>query len=161
MKHNQTKFTFTERGGWWVAAQLPVLLIALLLPVSSDYAEGGFVHPVQFVGLTIAIAGLALVALALVTLGDALTPFPRPRTRARLRTHGVYAALRHPVYAGLIVAGFGWALAWMSPLGLLWTLAVAAFLDRKAAREERWLRERFSEYGDYARRVRKFIPGVY
>ena len=33
--------------------------------------------------------------------------------------------------------------------------------DRKAAYEERWLRQKYSEYADYARAVKKFIPGVY
>jgi protein-S-isoprenylcysteine O-methyltransferase Ste14 len=35
------------------------------------------------------------------------------------------------------------------------------FFDLKARREERWLRERFADYDDYARRVKRFIPGFY
>jgi protein-S-isoprenylcysteine O-methyltransferase Ste14 len=38
---------------------------------------------------------------------------------------------------------------------------LAAFLDRKAAREERWLEEKFPDYPEYRRRVRKFIPFLY
>jgi protein-S-isoprenylcysteine O-methyltransferase Ste14 len=40
-------------------------------------------------------------------------------------------------------------------------LVLAYFFDRKAAHEEIWLREKYSEYADYARAVKKFIPGVY
>jgi protein-S-isoprenylcysteine O-methyltransferase Ste14 len=38
---------------------------------------------------------------------------------------------------------------------------MALFADFKATREERWLRERFPDYPDYARRVRKLIPFVH
>ena len=37
----------------------------------------------------------------------------------------------------------------------------AVFFDRKARREERWLRSRFPKYAAYERRVRRFIPGIY
>jgi len=40
-------------------------------------------------------------------------------------------------------------------------LALAVFFDRKAAYEEIWLRKKYRGYVDYARRVKKFIPGVY
>jgi protein-S-isoprenylcysteine O-methyltransferase Ste14 len=34
-------------------------------------------------------------------------------------------------------------------------------LRLKAGREERWLREQFPEYADYARRVARFVPGLW
>ena len=40
-------------------------------------------------------------------------------------------------------------------------MAIAIFFDRKAAHEETWLRKKYKGYGDYARRVRKFLPGMY
>ena len=40
-------------------------------------------------------------------------------------------------------------------------MSQAPFFDGKARREERWLRERFSHYDDYACRVKRFIPGLY
>ena len=35
------------------------------------------------------------------------------------------------------------------------------FFDRKATREEIWLRDRYPTYGDYAKRTRKLIPWLY
>lgn len=51
-------------------------------------------------------------------------------------------------------------------LQLPWpALLVAAmlipFFHAKARREERWLREKFPEYAEYERRVRRFIPWIY
>jgi protein-S-isoprenylcysteine O-methyltransferase Ste14 len=40
-------------------------------------------------------------------------------------------------------------------------LALAFFFDAKARHEERWLLRQFPEYDSYARRVRRFIPGLY
>ena len=94
-------------------------------------------------------------------LGSALTPLPHPRDGSRLREDGIYRYLRHPIYTGLIVASFGWALAWQSSWGLGYVVLVFLFFDRKAAREEQWLCSHYRGYDNYAIRVRRFFPGVY
>ncbi|MGH8681891.1 MAG: methyltransferase family protein, partial [Burkholderiales bacterium] len=87
--------------------------------------------------------------------------FPHPREGVQLVRRGVYGLVRHPVYAGLLVGALGWALAWLSVAGVIFSALLAAFFDRKARREERWLRSRFPEYAAYQRQVRRFIPGIY
>jgi protein-S-isoprenylcysteine O-methyltransferase Ste14 len=152
---------FAARGGWWVAAQVPLLAVAIALPLWTAHASGTPSHPVQWLGLALTAGGLLLALAGVLTLGRALTPYPRPRDSARLRTHGVYRWVRHPVYSGLLVGAFGWALVWLSVAGVAYALALGVFFDRKARREERWLRERFPEYAEYERRVRRLIPGIY
>ncbi len=153
---------FVEHGGWWVVAQALLLLVACFLPSRSGYATNGLVHPAQFVAVAFAIAGLALMTTGLFTLGkSSATPFPRPREPGGLRTAGIYRLMRHPVYTGAIIACLGWALAWLSPVGVLWVVATAVFFDRKAAHEEHLLRQRYPGYSAYQRRVRRFLPGVY
>lgn len=97
----------------------------------------------------------------LKSLGAALTPFPGPLSDATLRREGPYCSMRHPIYAGVMLASLGWALWWLSGIGVVYALALAFFFDRKAAFEERKLREKYPDYPDYARTVKKFIPGVY
>jgi protein-S-isoprenylcysteine O-methyltransferase Ste14 len=152
---------FAERGGWWVVAQVPLLVVAAVLPPWTARAEAGFSHPLQWLGLALVAAGPLLVLAGLVALGRALTPFPHPRDGAQLRTHGVFRFVRHPVYGGLVIGALGWALAWLSIVGVAYCALVAVFFDRKARREERWLRSRSPEYAAYERRVRRFIPGIY
>lgn len=152
--------SFAARGGWWVVGQVPVLIAAAVLPPWTA-AVSGFGHWLQVAGAVLLAAGFALVAGGLLALGSALTPFPRPRRGATLVTRGVYAYLRHPIYSGLLAAALGWAAAWLSAPGALYVLVVAVFFDRKAAREETWLRERFPGYAAYAKRVKRFVPGVY
>jgi len=48
-------------------------------------------------------------ALAAARLGEGLTPFPKPPAQAQLVRRGVYAMVRHPVYAGLMALSLGWA----------------------------------------------------
>jgi protein-S-isoprenylcysteine O-methyltransferase Ste14 len=80
---------------------------------------------------------------------------------SQLVQHGVYAIVRHPLYASLLFAGAAWALYNLS-LSHLLALGVAfAFFKYKAAREEAWLTERHPDYVSYAGRVKKFIPWIY
>lgn len=95
------------------------------------------------------------------SLGRSRTIFPRPVPDARLVRSGVYGLVRHPLYTSLTLLAAGWSLVWAS-----WPAGVAAvlqtlFLDRKARYEEKWLRQRFPEYADYAKRVRRLLPWVY
>ena len=74
------------------------------------------------------LLGLALLVLGSVELGDALTPFPRPRDGSTLSVGGVYARARHPIYGGAILLAAGWALIFASVVG-----RIARDLDPRTA----------------------------
>ena len=118
----------------------------------------GFGHPLQVLGWLRTAKGILLFLLAVVVLGHTLTPFPRPNDKAAFVTHGVYRLMRHPIYTGVTLGAFGWAPVHLSVVGALCAVVVTVF---KVVREERWLRQRFPGYDNYAQRVRRFIPGVY
>jgi protein-S-isoprenylcysteine O-methyltransferase Ste14 len=46
-------------------------------------------------------------------------------------------------------------------VALVLALGLAAVLDLKARREEAWLVVRYPGYAAYARRTRRFLPGLY
>jgi protein-S-isoprenylcysteine O-methyltransferase Ste14 len=154
---------FCARGGGWVVAQIFVLAALVLIPIRTGATRNAFAfeHPLAWLGAAAVAGGIVLGIAAMFSLGRALTPFPRPRDEALLVTKGVYGWVRHPIYAGLLLAALGWSLWWASPAGGVTTLLAAVFFDRKAAREERWLEARFPAYRDYRRQVKKFIPGIY
>ena len=112
-------------------------------------------------GLAAIAAGGWLLLRGFVDLGESLTPMPRPRSDARLIESGVYRRLRHPIYAGLMLGGLGWAALTASLPAFLVGLLLALFLDAKARREEAWLLERYAGYADYRRRSKRFLPGIY
>ena len=104
-------------------------------------------------------AGVALAGA--MALGRNLTPFPKPSDSAQLVRHGIYAVIRHPLYTSVIAVALGWALVWQSWPALLVAVMLVPFFHAKARHEERWLREKFPDYADYERRVRRFIPWIY
>jgi protein-S-isoprenylcysteine O-methyltransferase Ste14 len=156
-----TTTSFTQRGGWWVLAQVPVLMLAVALPWWTANGPFDAREFPRLVGAMLTVLGFLLTLTGLFSLGASLTPFPRPLERGVLRRHGVYAFMRHPVYTGLIFASLGWTLCWASIAGLASAALTLVFFDRKAAREERWLRQHYPDYDDYALRVKKFLPGIY
>ena len=118
--------------------------------------------------LTMVLAGAACFVLAALfglggamALGSSLTPFPAPSRNTRLVRHGLYARVRHPLYTSVVLLSAGWALVWQSVPACGAVVILALFFDAKARREERWLRERFVAYEDYAKTTRKFVPWVY
>lgn len=149
---------FIARGGLWVVAQIPLLIAAYALPL-ADRAVAP--QALRLFGAIAVAGGFMLTAIALLQLRRALTPFPEPRADGALRTDGLYAWVRHPVYTGLILAAAGWGLYCASAWGALTTAALFLFFDRKAAREERALARRYGDYPAYAARVHKLLPGIY
>jgi len=115
----------------------------------------------QVVGAALTVLGVLVGLLGVRDLGASLTPHPRPKDDAHLVETGIYGWLRHPLYLGLMIGALGWALFAASALALAFTGALVVFLDLKARREEAWLRDRYPRYRMYARRVRRFIPGLY
>ena len=114
-----------------------------------------------WLALPFALVALVFGALGSVHIRDYLTPLPYPVDHSQLVQHGVYAIVRHPLYASLLFAGAAWTLYNLS-LSHLLALGVAfAFFDYKAAKEEAWLTERHPDYVSYAGRVKKLIPWIY
>jgi protein-S-isoprenylcysteine O-methyltransferase Ste14 len=152
------------RGEWYVVAQVALIALVFLGPRTAAGLPD-WPAPVARIatgaGAILMLAGGALFVGGMVRLGANLTPLPHPRADATLVTTGAYAVVRHPLYAGGLGFAFGWALAVAGWLTLVWAMALLVLLDRKSAREERWLVRTFPGYPDYQRRVRKLIPFLY
>ncbi|MEI6352310.1 MAG: isoprenylcysteine carboxylmethyltransferase family protein [Verrucomicrobiota bacterium] len=150
---------FFERGGVWVLGQSVLLGAVVLLGVF--FGGSRFPAAVVLLGAVLMAVGAGVALVGALGLGRNLTPFPKPAEQARLVQNGIYSLIRHPLYTSVISVSIAWALLWQSWLALLVALALIPFFHSKARHEERWLRERFPEYADYARRVRRFIPWLY
>jgi protein-S-isoprenylcysteine O-methyltransferase Ste14 len=151
------------RGEWYVAAQLLLMAIVFFGPRTLA-ALPAWPAPIaaiaRFAGAALMLAGGALLLAGVLRLGSALTPLPYPKPDAALVQSGPYRLVRHPMYAGGIALAFGWALVVHGWLTLAYATVLLVFLDIKSAREERWLVEKFPDYADYRRRVRKLIPFI-
>jgi protein-S-isoprenylcysteine O-methyltransferase Ste14 len=90
-----------------------------------------------------------------------LTALPYPRDESTLVVTGPYRLVRNPIYSGLIFGAFGYGLWVNSWLTLSYAALLFAFFDVKSRKEERWLAEKFSDYAEYQKRVKKLIPWIY
>ena len=149
---------FLESGGGWVAGQF--LLLACLPGLAVLYPGTG---PVawRYAGVLVLVVAAAIAVAGVKSLGRNLTPFPKPTDHAQLVQHGIYARIRHPLYTAVILAGFGWALVWLSWPTLLAAVALLPFFHAKSCREEGFLRQKFPGYREYETRTFRFIPWIY
>jgi len=153
---------FSARGGWWVVVQIPMLLLAYLIPGWTGQAiTGSLATMLMYAGQALLIAGALLTFTGVVSLGRWLTPFPQPLPESSLRTTGAYALVRHPLYSGILFMALGWSFYSTSVAGLAFDVVLTVFFDRKAAREEIWLAEKFTGYAAYRRKVKKLFPWIY
>ena len=138
------------------------LVVVLGLPGLRNLWSGGVISWLWFaLGVGALVIGAWLLVRGFADLGPSMTPFPRPRTDGRLVDSGIYARLRHPIYAGLILASLGWSTLTRSPAALLLAFVLAIFLDAKARREEAWLLDRYPPYAAYRLGTKRFLPGFY
>jgi len=80
----------------------------------------------------------------------------------RLVTSGIYAYIRHPMYVSLLVLAWGAFLQAPSTVGSLLAALASLLLWLTALADERECLAYFgTEYADYMRRTRRFIPGLY
>jgi protein-S-isoprenylcysteine O-methyltransferase Ste14 len=105
------------------------------------------------------VVGLGFSALARMWLGRNWSAEVTVKQGHELVRSGPYALVRHPIYAGLLLALTGSALVvgkWRALIGLV--LMVAALL-RKLTIEERFMAEQFGEaYAHYRAEVPALIP---
>lgn len=153
-----------RRGEWYVVAQFVLFGLVAFGPRSVGAAAPwppSLAGPAGWLGAALMAAGVLLLLVAAGWLGRSLTALPAPKPDSTLVERGPYAIVRHPIYSAVLLLAFGWALVAPGTLTLLYAAVLMVLLDRKAAREERWLVERYPTYRDYQRRVRKLVPFVY
>ena len=100
-------------------------------------------------GLVLILPGLVVRALA----------SGHVRKNEALATSGPYAYTRNPLYLGSLLIGVGFAVAarswWVGALLILMFFAIYIPVIRD---EERFLRQKFPEFEEYARRVPRMLP---
>lgn len=144
--------------GWtWVLGQAVLLGALILIPAGSAWPTDG---AVGVIGSLLFFGGLIFIGVAALRLGSSLTPTPVPLEAGSLKTTGLYAYMRHPIYTGVLVTITGMAISSGSVLQVAITVITFIFFDRKAAWEEQQLRETYPDYGQYAANTPKFFPGA-
>jgi protein-S-isoprenylcysteine O-methyltransferase Ste14 len=130
---------FGQRGEAYVFLQFffisQVIFPPSFLAVDAEIPEA--LQTILFlVGFIPFAFGLALVAQGASTLGENFTPLPQPTPDNQLKTEGVYALCRHPIYGGFLLSSLGLSMMTASPARLFFAALLLAVLERKAVRCE-------------------------
>jgi len=136
-----------------------------LIVAGLDAGRGGafFTVPVQAIALSVFVLGygFALWAMRVNRFFSTFVRIQAERGHIVVDT-GPYAWVRHPGYAGALVAHLAIPFALGSPWALLPALAGAALFTLRTGREDRVLAERLEGYREYRQRVRwRLLPGVW
>ncbi|MCS7065071.1 MAG: isoprenylcysteine carboxylmethyltransferase family protein, partial [Fimbriimonadales bacterium] len=118
----------------WLVVQIVLFGLYGVLLVGTPAGDWGLV---RWLGLPLMLIGAWLLVPALVAHGRKLTPLPEPKRELGLLRTGVYAYIRHPIYAGLIALAFGLALWFQKGGALIGAILLTLFFNLKAREEER------------------------
>jgi protein-S-isoprenylcysteine O-methyltransferase Ste14 len=111
-----------DRSNRWVIAVLGVLgLLDGYLPAYTDRTDFWTLDgdAVRWLGVALFAAGGALRIWPVFVLGKRFSGLVAIQPGHELVTTGIYGAIRHPSYLGLLVNALGWALAFRSGIGVL------------------------------------------
>ena len=143
------------RGNLYVAIQFLFLAVLVFAPAGALWSTDGFVGSA---GVALEVVGIAVLVISFINLGKSLTAHPMPLATGTLKTTGLYAVVRHPIYLGLLMVAAGVTVHGASIWHLVGFVGLSVLLHIKAGFEERLLRAAYPEYEAYARRVGRLIP---
>jgi protein-S-isoprenylcysteine O-methyltransferase Ste14 len=153
IKQNTLEGNVGSRGEQYVIIQFSLLACILGggIPVIGDTL-------MLLLGPGLFILGSGSIMLSILDLGDSLTPWPVPSSNG-LKTSGLYAEMRHPMYAGLLSFCIGLSILTGSANRLFLTAILTYALDVKADYEEKELIKKYPDYTNYQNQVNsKFLP---
>src|SRR5689334_10764687 len=135
-------------AGMFAVAHLPPILDVpklVRLPIAAALAA---------IGIAIAVGGVRSFHRAKTTVNPL-----RPETSAALVSTGVYSFTRNPMYLGMLLLLFGFAVSLSSVWSFAGPLCFALYITRfQIAPEERALERLFgASFSEYRRRVRRWL----
>ncbi len=144
-----------------------VQLITVPLLIFLPYADRRallVIHAdwVRWLGLTMTMAGHVITILAIRTLGRNYSVYVTIQQQHHLVQNGIYGAVRHPIYLGMLLMWPGACLVFRSWLAVPVFAFFLVFAVLRGAQEERVLREEFSEqFEAYCHRTWRIVPHLY
>lgn len=143
---------------------LPVALVAAALAVSfTGWGAWGASEAVFFIGVAVLGLGVIVRQWSHRVLGRFHQALVTIQSDHQVITSGPYRLVRHPMYAGSVVAffGVGLALGTWPGLGLVFVGTLPAMIRRIRVEEDALHESLGTEYRDYASGRARLLPGVW
>lgn len=145
---------------WWAGRLVVVGLVGLVLaPAVGWWLPGGDVFIVRVaIGGIVFAAGFVLTIAAQATMGDAWRIGVRQGERTELRTRGLFAWCRNPIFTGMLLTGAGIAVLVPWAAAAVLVLWVGLALQVRVVEEPHLLAIHGEVYRRYAARTGRFVP---
>ena len=138
-----------------------IVLLKIIVLILTHYvahigiASGVWIYIFRIVGAALIILGLAIWFTGAVRSG-----MDKNITENKLKTDGIYACVRNPMYTGIWFFMVGISLMWhncfmVAMIPIDWVILTVVLKNT----EEKWLRDLYGEeYENYKSRVNRCIP---
>ena len=112
-----------------------------------------------WVGVALTALGMGFAILARLWIGKNWSGTITIKDRHELIQGGPYRIVRHPIYAGMLLAFLGTVIVYGEIRGLIGLLLLALGFGLKLRMEEAFMIQQFgSAYNDYKQRVKAVVP---
>lgn len=142
----------------WLSYTLVIIqfaCLAILALTGPWIARNPVLFTVQAAGVVLALWGIASIRFTDLSI------LPDVKAGAIFVRRGPYRYIRHPMYAGLLLATLPIVLETPTLLrGLTWTVLLADII-MKLRHEERLLSDVFPEYEAYQQQTKRLVPLVF
>ena len=138
-------------------------LVALIVVSALDYRFGWSTVPasISVVGDVLVAFGLGVAMLVVIQNGYAASTIT-VESGQKLVSTGLYAFVRHPMYAGTVIEMLGIPLALGSYWGLVFVVPGLIGLAVRIGDEERLLKQELDGYSEYVQKVHyRLVPYVW
>jgi protein-S-isoprenylcysteine O-methyltransferase Ste14 len=114
---------------------------------------------VQWAGVAVMAVGLGFACWARVHLGTNWSGTVTLKEGHELIRTGPYRNIRHPIYTGILIGFFGWAIVGGQVRGLIGMAVVWLSFFIKARREEKFLAQEFGpKFEEHTQHTGMFLP---
>ena len=140
----------------WAFVAVQVIILGLLVFLPADLWLS--VRPFIVAGTVLEWLGALGIVASALTIRSSLTAVPLPKEHGKLGTTGLYKYVRHPMYTSVLILSLGIALLSGSFIKYALVIALYALFYYKSKYEERYLRQKYPGYKEYAKQTPRFMP---
>ncbi|WP_299315539.1 methyltransferase [uncultured Aquimarina sp.] len=147
-----------KKGVTYVLIQF-ILFVLYVLPI---YELRIFCFSsIRYLSLIVTILGGIIIFGSIFRLRNQLSPFPAPLQDGILIQNGFFRFSRHPIYSGILISCFFYALYSCSGFKIIISIGLLILFYFKSSYEEKLLSRKYVEYNEYKKRVGRFFPKVF